>query len=253
MTFILGCCAIGQAADRVKGNGKLTAKKITVADFNEIKINGVIDFYYEQSDAPATVEVTVDQNLHPYVDIEVEDRTLNVGFKGAKVDHYTKFIVKANSKWLANARINGNANFVVDGPLTGDETSIKATANSLVQLKGTVTVGKLDLNVAGSANMVVDHLEADKVECDIDGDGTITIKNGNAKEGDYRIVSNGEIQALGLAVPELTCKVTGSGTAEVHATNNLKANIIGKGKIRYKGPTAVEQKIIGKGTVEEVK
>ena len=48
-------------------------------------------------------------------------------------------------------------------------------------------------------------------------------------------------------------KVTGNGLAEVHATDNLKANVVGKGNIRYKGPTAVQQRIIGKGTVEEVK
>lgn len=145
------------------------------------------------------------------------------------------------------------ANFMVNSPLTGDETVIKANANSLVQLKETVTVGKLDLNVSGSANMVVNHLEADKIECDIDGSGSITIKKGNAKEGDYSIVSSGDIHAFGLAVPQLSCKVTGNGLAEVHATDNLKANVVGKGNIRYKGPTAVQQRIIGKGTVEEVK
>ena len=47
--------------------------------------------------------------------------------------------------------------------------------------------------------------------------------------------------------------MTGNGTMEVHPTNNLKANVVGKGKIRYKGPTAVQQKVIGKGSVEEVK
>lgn len=150
-------------------------------------------------------------------------------------------------KSFRKCQLHGNS------PLTGDETVIKANANSLVQLKETVTVGKLDLNVSGSANMVVNHLEADKIECDIDGSGSITIKKGNAKEGDYSIVSSGDIHAFGLAVPLLSCKVTGNGLAEVHATDNLKANVIGKGNIRYKGPTAVQQRIIGKGTVEEVK
>ena len=238
MVFFLGWVTTGWAADHVKGDGKLTSKKISVADYNEIKVDGVIDFNYEQSDDPSTVEVTVDQNLHPYVNIEVKDRVLTIAFKGAKVDHFTKFIVKTNSKWLAAAKVSGNANFMVNSPLTGDET---------------VTVGKLDLNVSGSANMVVNHLEADKIECDIDGSGSITIKKGNAKEGDYSIVSSGDIHAFGLAVPQLSCKVTGNGLAEVHATDNLKANVVGKGNIRYKGPTAVQQRIIGKGTVEEVK
>ena len=33
-----------QAADHVKGNGKLSTKKITIDDFNAIKFDGVIDF-----------------------------------------------------------------------------------------------------------------------------------------------------------------------------------------------------------------
>ena len=71
MVFFLGWVTTGWAADHVKGDGKLTSKKISVADYNEIKVDGVIDFNYEQSDDPSTVEVTVDQNLHPYVNIEV--------------------------------------------------------------------------------------------------------------------------------------------------------------------------------------
>ena len=40
---------------------------------------------------------------------------------------------------------------------------------------------------------------------------------------------------------------------EVNAPDKLKANLIGKGKIRYKGPTTIEERIIGKGSIEEVK
>ena len=240
--MLLGLLFTAQAADHVKGNGKLSSKKITIDDYNSIKIDGVIDFNYEQSDAAPYIEVTVDENLHEYV-----------SFKGAKVDHYTKFIVKTNSKWLKEVKASGNANFMVNSLLTGDELKINANSNCLVQLKEPVKMGKLDLNVSGSANMVINELQADKLECSINGSGTINLKKGEAKEGAYSITSSGEIMAFGVAVPELSCKMTGNGSMEVHPTNNLKANIVGKGKIRYKGPTAVQQKVLGKGSVEEVK
>ena len=251
--MLLGLLFTVQAADHVKGNGKLSSKKITIDDYNSIKIDGVIDFNYEQSDAAPYIEVTVDENLHEYVNINIKDRELSVGFKGVKVDHYTKFIVKTNSKWLKEVKAAGNANFMVNSPLTGDEIKINANSNCLVQLKEPVKMGKLDLNVSGSANMVINELQADKLECSINGSGTINLKKGEAKEGAYSITSSGEIMAFGVAVPELSCKMTGNGSMEVHATNNLKANIVGKGKIRYKGPTAVQQKVLGKGSVEEVK
>lgn len=240
------------AVDHVKGNGNLTSKKISIEDFNAIRFDGVIDFNYVQSEAPATIEVTVDQNLHDYVNIEIKDRVLQIGFKGAKVDHFTKFIVKTNSKWLNEVKVSGNGNFMLNSAYAGDEMTIKANANSLVQLKNKVTVGKLNLDVSGSANMVANNIEVDKLECDIDGSGSITLKKGTAKEGDFGIVSSGDLHALGIEIPRIECSVTGNGLAELRPTKNLKANIIGKGKIRYKGPTAVEQRVIGKGTIEEI-
>lgn len=251
--FLLGCFLPGQAADHVKGNGKLTTKEIKIGDFNAIKIDGVIDFNYEQNDAPPSIEITVDENLHQYINIDIKDRELTVKFQGVKVDHYTKFSIKTNSKWLREVKMSGNANFIVGTPLTGDELIIKANSNCLVQLKKPVQVGKLDLNVSGSANMVVADLEVSKLECSINGSGTINLKKGKADEGSYSIMSSGEIMAFGVAVPQLNCNIKGNGKAEVHPTDNLKASIVGKGSIRYKGPTAVQQKIIGKGTIEEVK
>ena len=236
IAFLMGMFFSTQAADHVKGNGKLSTKKITIDDFNAIKFDGVIDFNYEQSESTPHIEITVDENLHPYVNIDIQDRVLTVGFKGAKVDHFTKFIVKTNSKWLKEVKASGNAN-----------------SNCLVQLKQKVEVGKLDLNVSGSANMVVNELKTDKLECSINGSGTINLKAGNAEEADYSITTDGEIMAFGVAVPEVNCKITGKGSAQIHPTDNLKATIVGKGNIRYKGPTAVQQKVIGKGTVEEVK
>ena len=145
--MLLGLLFTVQAADHVKGNGTLTTKKIKIDDYNAIKIDGVIDFNYEQSNAEPYIEVTVDENLHEFVNIDIKDRELSVGFKGAKVDHYTKFIIKTNSKWLKEVKAAGNANFMINSALTGDELKIKANSNCLVQLKELVKMGKLELNV----------------------------------------------------------------------------------------------------------
>ncbi|MCC8133549.1 MAG: DUF2807 domain-containing protein [Tannerellaceae bacterium] len=240
--LLLSVTTFTQAADRIRGNGTLTTKEKEITDYNRIRIDGVFDILYEQSENTPYLEVTVDENLQPYVYAEVKDRILTIGFKGIKVDHFTKFLIKTNSRWLKEARISGNANFMLESPLTGDEFVIKSNANSLIQLKHPVTLGKLDLNVFGSANIVVDKLEVEKLECSISGSGSITLKEGQALQGSYSITSSGDIHAFGVAVPDLSCKVTGSGTAEVHATDNLKATLMGNGHIRYKGPTAVQQK-----------
>lgn len=63
---------------------KLSTKKITIDDFNAIKFDGVIDFNYEQSESTPHIEITVDENLHPYVNIDIQDRVLTVDSKVRK-------------------------------------------------------------------------------------------------------------------------------------------------------------------------
>ena len=47
--------------------------------------------------------------------------------------------------------------------------------------------------------------------------------------------------------------MVGNGLTEVHPTDHLDASLVGKGTIRYKGPATVEQRSIGKGSIEEIK
>lgn len=242
---------VAKAADPVKGDGNLTTKKLSVSDFNEVRINGLMEFYYGQSDETPSVEITLDQNLFSHLRAEVKNRILTIDFKGVKVEGITKFRVNANSKWLKSARIEGNAAFNLSKPLTGDEVVIKATANSLVQLSEPVRVGKLELQIRQSGNIVATLIETEHIKCDMDGAGSITLKGGDAATGNYSITGSSDIHAYGFEVPVLTCKITGSGLAEIHATEQLKASIIGNGTIRYKGSPEVSSNILGKGTINK--
>ncbi|MDH6357908.1 head GIN domain-containing protein [Parabacteroides sp. PF5-9] len=238
------------AADPLKGNGHLTTTKIEIGDYNDIRIDGIMDFNFEQSDASPTLEITIDENLQQYVQTEVKDRILTIGFKkGIKVDQVTKFIVKTNSKWLKNVRVTGNAYCMVNSRIEEDELTIRANANSLVQFKEPVKVGRLEMKVTGSANLVISDLQTENIKCDLDGSGSIALKKGKAKEGKYLITGSGDIHAFDFEVTTLTCKMTGSGLAEIYATESLKTNVIGNGEICYKGVDPDHLTIIGKGKI----
>ncbi len=240
-----------QAAEPIKGDGTLTTQKISLDDFNEIRINGEMQFHYEQSDATPQIEITIDQNLYPHLKVEVKNRILTVEFKKVKVESVTKFVVKANSKWLKATRVAGNAGFIVESPLEGDEMEMRGTANCLVQFKKPVRVGRLDLIVKQSANIMAEVIESEYLKCDMDGSGSITLKSGDAMIGNFSITGSSDIHAFGVEIPSVTCKITGSGLAEVNATDHLKASVIGKGAIRYKGSPSVTNTIIGGGTIEK--
>ena len=130
---------------------------------------------------------------------------------------------------------------------------VKANDNSLVQFKKPIQVSALKLEVAGSANMVAEELAVEKLNCVMNGSGSIRLKAGKANQGDFTTASSGDIHALGVAIPDIKCKMVGNGLTEVHPTDHLDASLVGKGTIRYKGPATVEQRSIGKGSIEEIK
>ena len=254
LAFLFGLFLNIQAADNVNGNGKLSTKSMKIDDFNEVQIDGIMDFNYTQSDGPSSLEITLDENLHQYLNIEIHDRVLTLKFnKKVKVNKVTKYIVKTSSKWLKKAEIKGNANFMVNNKLKSDEMEIKAKNNCLVQLKQPVEIGVLTLTVDNSANMVVENLKADKLECNMDGSGSMRLKAGTANQGKFTVLSSGDIHAYGVTIPDVNCKMAGSGLAEIHPTGNLKASLVGKGTIRYKGNPTVDQRSIGKGVIEQIK
>ena len=255
MAFLFGFLSVGQAADDVKGNGKPTTVTMSIDDFNRIDIDGIMDFSYVQTAGDASkLEVTLDDNLHQYLDVQTTDRKLSIRFnKKVKVTQLTKFVVKANSKWLKDVRVSGNANFMTQTALKGDELKVKGLDNSLIQFLKPVETGVLTLNVNNSANIVAENIKIDRLECNMEGSGSIRLKEGTANQANYNIVSSGDIHAFGVQANSVNCKVPGSGTMEVYPLNSMKANLVGKGNIRYKGNLKdIEQRIIGKGKIEKV-
>ncbi|MDF9830567.1 head GIN domain-containing protein [Parabacteroides sp. PF5-6] len=249
------CCLslIAWAADPVKGNGVLTTEKVTVSDFNEIRINGPMAFQYEQSDvASPFVEVTIDENLYPHLVIEVKNRELTIEFRKIKIENITQFTVKSNSPWLKEARLAGNAALNIQKPLSGDEIILRGTGNCLINCTGGIKAGTLELLTRQSANIIVNDLEAEELKCDMDGSGSIRLKGGKAVTGKYSITGSNDLHAFDAKVADLSCKITGSGMAEIQATEKLKVSIIGKGTVKYKGIDPDVQTTIGKGTITKI-
>lgn len=248
------CCIVTTvwAANPLKGDGTTITKVIPITDYNEIRVNGPMEIHFEQSESSPELEITLDQNLFPHLKAEVKDRILTIEFQKVKVESVTAFKVKTNTKWLKEARIAGNAGFNVYTPLEGDEITIRANANCLVQLLEPVRVGRLTLRTTQSANIVAERIEVEDIKCDMDGSGSIRVKGGMAQVGNYSITGSNDLHAYDLEIATLTCKITGKGNAEVRATEKLKVSMLGNGTVKYKGSPALNSNMLGNGTVQKV-
>lgn len=250
--LLLAGFTAAQAAEEIKGNGHIVTRTIEISDYDEIQLAGTADFTYVQSNEAAGLELTIDENLLPFVKIEVKDRQLVVGYKKGVTLYPTKNLVKSHSKWLKKVKVTGAGGFYADVPIEGNELELKTSGSGLIQMKRAVKVGELKLIASGSGNIVADNVQTGELECKISSAGNIRI-GGQATNASFTINGSGDIDAFHCKLQNLSCKIAGSGNMNVNVAKTIKASILGSGNIRYKGTPAVTSRKLGSGSVEQAK
>ena len=103
------------------------------------------------------------------------------------------------------------------------------------------------LTLSGSGNIRVSNLSTPELTTKISGSGTIT-PSGTADDQDLDISGSGRYQADQLASKTVNAGISGSGTASVLVSDALDVRISGSGTLTYTGdPTRVTQDVSGSG------
>ena len=239
------------AKERVRGNGNVTTKKIKIDQYDKIKIDETLNFIYVQDENEPSLEISIDQNLHDYISINIEESTLEVGVKnGVQIDQMTRFVVRSNSILLQKVIVRENSNFSIETPIESELLEIDANQYSLVELGEKVKVKKLDLKVRGNANMVIENVVCDEVRVLLNGAGSMRFNGGSSKTGNIDVISNGDLHAYDLQIGEADFKMTGQGLVELSVQKKLNLFIMGRGVLNLKGNPEISQRIIGKGRIK---
>jgi hypothetical protein len=125
---------------------------------------------------------------------------------------------------------------------------------------------KLDVDLSGSGSMDL-VVWANEVNCTISGSGSIRMYletnlleakvsgsgdmdfSGLADRADFKISGSGSIHAYDLPVDNCYTTTSGSGDMYVHVNDYLDVNISGSGDVYYLGNPVINTKISGSGSV----
>ena len=243
----------------LKGNGKVVTTVIPVTAYDEISIAGSPEFEYTQSDAAPYLELSIDENLVPYVVAEVKGSTLRVYFKhdenqGWNRQNYqfqpTRYKIRSNSKALKECSIAGSAILRVVSPLEVQKLEASVAGSGEIRFEKQLTGWKAGFSVAGSGEVRVSAIQTDNLECSVAGSGEIYLK-GKVPRASYSVAGSGELHGFECEAKNAECSVAGSGTIEVYATEKLDASVTSSGEIRYRGNPEVSKSILGSGSIEE--
>lgn len=226
--LLSSCHFIG--GKRIRGNGKITTQSRPATGFTGVDVSGGIDVYVKQ-DSVASVKIEADENLLEYVQVTVDDGTLEIreerGF---------------------NLRSTNGIKVYVSGPLFKHfEASGACDIYSENKISSNSEIG---LNATGASSIKME-LNAPVVNADLSGASRINLR-GETKNFKADGSGASDIKCFDLLTEEAHVEVSGASDAEVFASVKLDLHASGASSIRYKGNATVNQESSGAGTVKKV-
>lgn len=270
ITFLF-ICTVGGYAEKVNGNGNIISKEIQISDYTELNIKVKINynnnspffkkkeyqgpvFNYMQKSGSSNLQITVDENLLPLLNIYVSDGCLYVRTKKEKQELYpTKFIINSGSQTLEKVKISGSLDFFLQNNLSSENLNVEVSGEADVYMNKPIRIANAcEIKVSGAGDMEAKDLICTNIKVGVTGAGDLKLK-GKAEKGEYKVSGSGDVSAYGFILKDLSCKVSGSGDLSAYATGTLEASASGSGDISYKGNPKANTRCSGAADITRVK
>jgi hypothetical protein len=202
-----------------------SAAKVRVADvvdrhlsgFSAVTVAGSFDVQITQT-GTESVKVEAPADVMEHIITEVNGGVLKIYNKHDNWNwsdwwgHHKKIIIYVTVKDINSVYISGS----------GD-----------VAFKNGISANSLKLKISGSGDMN-GKVQAKTLECSITGSGDMSL-SGSAESSTIDLVGSGDYNAKNLLTVNTAVRVSGSGDAEVNASDKVDAAIHGSGDIHYTG------------------
>jgi len=210
--------------------------KYDLPAFTQISLKNDANLILKQDTFQSVTVKAKDETISKLV-VEVSDRKLTIRFPGN---------VWFDSKWSP-----GDITIYVTTPQI-DELSQSGSGSIVAEQL--ITSRILDLYMGGSGFIRLNNLKADKISGTVSGSGHLQLAGtGIVAESRMIVSGSGGIKAPGLKTKSVNVLISGSGNCSVFAIEKLSCKIAGSGGVTYYGNPAIEQTIVGSGTVKEGK
>lgn len=251
--FSMGCttlCMAGSQAEKIKGDGNVVTRIIQVDDFHALKLGEQINndqgirginwsgkkgkpvFNYRQTAGGATLQITMDENLFPYLEIEQKKGMLIIGARNNDFNVFpTRLSIEGSSSGLEKIQIIGCMDFVSEHLLQTNSLAIR---------------------ISGVGDAKIDELVCGALDCNLTGVGSVYL-SGKADEAEFDVSGVGHVYAFDCVVRSLECDLSGVGSMEVNATEHIKGSVSGVGNLKYKGDAEADTSCSGVGRIKHVR
>lgn len=229
--LMLGSTTLQAQSKRITGEGAVVTQDREGGTFNEIHTHGSFNVTITDA-ATNSVKVLAQQNIQEYITVENEGGELHIREKkGYNIKTDKEIEVQISAPALKGIYLAGSGNIKSTNHLDGSDNFV--------------------VKSSGSGNINLD-LETSSLKTSIAGSGNITLK-GKTNDLEGKIAGSGNIRAKEMQSANTSVGISGSGSAEVVATQKLDTKIAGSGDVKYWGDASVDSKVMGSGSVSRQK
>lgn len=219
--------SIGQSQKVFSQENEINVKTWVIDDFDKAVMEGTFKVFLKQGNKNSVTVKSVYSNISDYIDIKTERGTLMVKVKRKPFD-FSSIEIFVTFKTLKRLDIDGGIKLETDGYLDLEDIFIRIRGGSRMKFFTKVR----DLKLVNEGGVLIEL-------------------SGVAKSFDVKIAGAGHIDASEMKSDVVNFKIEGVGTGIVHATKSLNAEIIGAGKLKYRGSPNVTKSIEGLGSVQQ--
>ncbi|MDI1255749.1 MAG: DUF2807 domain-containing protein [Flavobacterium sp.] len=203
-------------------------QKRTIGNYTKLYVKGSFDVTLVQGKTEATI-TTSDKSILESVKIEISDNVLNIYMDDHKWKNYGDIKIELPYQNLNEIHLNGSGSIAADGAINSDNIKV-------------IVSGSGDIALTINAKNAVGELT---------GSGDLTL-GGMTTNFEGKVIGSGDLKASRFKAENTLIEVSGSGDANVYASENIKARVVGSGDIKYAGnPKKEDTKVSGSGSIEK--
>jgi len=196
-----------------------------LSGFTRIKIAGPFVVHLKQG-TEESVKIETPEDVKARITAEVVGSVLKIHNSH---DNWSQGV----KSWYSDKGVWHNHKKIVVYITAKNLTGITVSGSGDVTFDEGITTAALKLRVRGSGHLE-GKVEVTKLESGISGSGNIKL-SGNAENSKVRVIGSGKFTGRNLVTLNSAAHVSGSGNAEVNATDEIDAVVHGSGVISYAG------------------
>lgn len=199
----------------VVGSAGSATQSYDFADFDRLELSHGFAAEITAGDG-YQVEVTVNDNLVDYLQVEQQGRTVKIGLQPYTVVSNTRLQARITLPVLVSLGASGGSRTNLTGFASGESMQFNLSGGSQVQ--GDMTTGDMSANLSGASNLAVE-----------------------GRGGAVRVTAAGASTAdLGeFAAGDVDVEASGASRVEVNASGTLNARASGASTVLYTGNPAL--------------